>query len=98
MFPYPDEIKSVLRACREFKLGVLKMEQLQERLWEASVVISSIEARDVMNNLRRVESELERIRFLKNVADQPEAARRVVDKLVDELNGLKLERSLSLDR
>jgi hypothetical protein len=80
----PDEMRrfkdDILRVIEEFERGGMDVERLQSAL-EACAATLDHSAKDVLDELRAVEADLETIRFTTPAEDQPAAAHVRVGEL-----------------
>jgi hypothetical protein len=84
--PFVDKI---VRVIDEFEQGTMDVERLQSALTACAAALDN-SSRDVLDELRRVDADLERIRFTMSRQDQPEAARLRIGQLRDLISSRDL--------
>jgi len=82
-------VEKIVRVIDEFEQGATDVERLQSAL-EACAAALDNSLRDVLDELRRVDADLERIRFTMLLQDQPESARVRVGQLRDLISSRDL--------
>ncbi len=80
----------IVRVIDEFEQGVMDVERLQSAL-EARAAALDNRSRDVLDELGRVDADLEKIRFTTLLQDQPEAARVRIAQLRDLISSRDLD-------
>jgi hypothetical protein len=75
-------VDDIVRVIDEFERGAMDVERLQSALDACAAALDN-SSKDALDELRRVEADLERIRFTMPLEGQTEAARVRVRKLRD---------------
>lgn len=75
----------IVRVIDEFERGAMDVERLQSALDACAAALDN-SSRDALDELRRVDADLERIRFAMPLEDQTEAARVRVRELKDVIS------------
>jgi hypothetical protein len=82
-------VEKIVRVIDEFERGAMDVERLQSGL-EACAAALDNSSREILDELRRVDADLERIRFTILLQDQPEAARVRIGQLRDLISSRDL--------
>lgn len=83
-----SSVHSILRVINEFEAGRIDVEQLQSRLDAQAAAMDNSE-RELLEELRAVDNDLERIRFAMHAKDQPGAARDRLHRLRTVIESVK---------